>query len=65
MKFVPKMLKTLVHGYSHILKEGLKNEVLFYKKSIFRVSDSMNDFNLINFFGFAIKSYIDSEIPRP
>ena len=60
-----KMLKTLVHGYSHILKVVLKSELIFYKKLNFRVSDSMNDFNLIDFFGFAIKSYIDSEIPRP
>ena len=61
---MPKMLKTLVHGYSHILKEGLQNEFIFYKDLNFRVSDSMNDFNLIDFFGFAIKSYTDSEIPK-
>ena len=29
------------------------------------ISDSMNDFILILFFGFDIKNYIDSEIPRP
>ena len=58
------MLKTLVHRYSHILKEGLQNEFIFYKDLNFRASDSMNDFNLIGFFGFAIKSYTDSEIPR-
>ena len=28
------------------------------------ILDSMNDFVLIVFFGFAIKNYIDSEIPR-
>ena len=43
---------------------GLQNEFIFYKDLNFRVSDSTNDFNLIVFFGFAIKSYIDSEIPR-
>ena len=59
-----KMLKTLVHRYSHILKQGLQNEFIFYKDLNFRASDSMNDFNLIGFFGFAIKSYTDSEIPR-
>ena len=60
-----KMLKTLVLGYSHILKECLQTEFIFYKDLNFRVSDSTNDFNLIVFFGFAIKSYIDSENPRP
>ena len=60
-----KMLKTLVHRYSHILKEGLQNEFIFYKDLNFRASDSMNDFNIIVIFGFAIKNYIDSEIPRP
>ena len=59
-----KMLKRIVHENSHILKVGLKSEVIFYKKLNFRVSDSKNDFNLIDFFGFAIKSYIASEIPR-
>ena len=60
-----KMLKTLVHGYSHILYECLQNEFIFYKDMNFKVSDSMNDLNLIVFFGFAIKSCIGSEIPRP
>ena len=60
-----KMLKTLVLGYSHILKECLQNEFIFYKDLNFRASDSMNDFNIIVIFGFPIESYIDSEIPRP
>ena len=59
-----KMLKTLLYRYSHIIKDGLENGFIFYKVLNFRVSDSMNDFDLIVFFGFAIKSYIDSEIPR-
>ena len=28
------------------------------------ILDSMNDFVIIVFFGFAIKNYIDSEIPK-
>ena len=59
-----KMLKTLLYRYSNIIKEGLQNGFIFYKVLNFRVSDSTNDFNLIVFFEFAIKSYIDSEIPR-
>ena len=59
-----KMLKTLVHRYSHILKEGLQNEFVFYKYLNFRATDSMNDFDIIAIFGFAIKNCIDSEIPR-
>ena len=59
------MLKTLLYRYSHIMKYGLENEFIFYKVLNFRVSDSMNDFDLIVFFGFAIISYMDSEIPRP
>ena len=59
-----KILKTLVHRYSHILKEGHQNEFIFYKDLNFRASDSMNDFNMIAIFGFAIKNCIDSEIPR-
>ena len=59
-----KMLKTLLYRYSHIMKDILENGFISYKVLNFRVSDSMNDFDLIVFFGFAIKSYIDSEIPR-
>ena len=59
-----KMLKTLLYIYSNIMKDGLENGFISYKVLNFRVSDSMNDFDLIVFFGFAIKSYIDSEIPR-
>ena len=58
------MLKTLLYRYSYIMKDGLENGFISYKVLNFRVSDSMNDFDLIVFFGFAIKSYIDSEIPR-
>ena len=58
------MLKILLYRYSHIMKDGLENGFISYKVFNFRVSDSMNDFDLIVFFGFAIKSYIDSEIPR-
>ena len=60
-----KMFKTLLYRYGHIyIKENLQNEFISYKYLNFRASDSMNDFNLIGFFGFAIKSYTDSEIPR-
>ena len=60
-----KMLKTLLYRYGHInIKEYLQNVFIYYKYLNFRVLDSMNDFNLIAFFGFAIKSYTDSEIPR-
>ena len=60
-----KMLKTLLYRYGHIyIKENLQNEFIFYKDLNFRASDSMNDFNIIAIFGFAIKNYIDSEIPR-
>ena len=60
-----KKLKTLLYRYDHIyIKESLQNEFISYKYLNFRASDSMNDFNLIDFFGFAIKSYTDSEIPR-
>ena len=61
-----KMLKTLLYRYVHIyIKESLQNEFIYYKNLNFKASDSTNDFNLIVFFGFAIKSYIDSENPRP
>ena len=46
------------------MKDGLENGLISYKVLNFRVSDSMNNFDLSVFFGFAIKSYIDSEIPR-
>ena len=60
-----KMLKTLLYRYGRIyIKESLQNEFIYYKNLNFKASDSTNDFNLIVFFGFAIKSYIDSEIPR-
>ena len=60
-----KMLKTLLYRYGHInIKEYLQNVFIYYKYLNFRVLDSMNDFDLIAFFGFAIKSYTDSEIPR-
>ena len=60
-----KMLKTLLYRYGHInIKEYIQNVFTYHKYLNFRVLDSMNDFNLIAFFGFAIKSYTDSEIPR-
>ena len=60
-----KMLKTLLYRYGRIyIKESLQNEFIYYKNLNFKASDSTNDFNLIVFFGFAIKSYTDSEIPR-
>ena len=46
------------------MNKSYQIEFMFYKDLNFRVSDSMNDFDFIVFFGFAIKSYIDSEIPR-
>ena len=60
-----KMLKTFLYRYGHInIKEYLQNVFIYYKYLNFRVLDSMNDFDLIAFFGFAIQNYIDSEISR-
>ena len=45
---------------AYIIKNALHNELIFYKDLNFRDSDSMNDFILVAFFEFSIKSYIFS-----
>ena len=59
------MLNILLSSHDRIIMKGLQIGEIFYKNVNFRNSDSVSDFILTMFFGFSIKSYINSEIPRP
>ena len=72
IKFLKILLK---HIFVKFILFSIDNEFQSIKDVKFRsrvripaeadILDSMNDFVLIVFFGFAIKNYIDSEIPKP
>ena len=72
IKFLKILLK---HIFVKFILFSIDNEFQSIKDVKFRsrvripaeadILDSMNDFVLIVFFGFAIKNYIDAEIPSP
>ena len=60
--FVKLILFSIDNEFQSIKDVKLRSRVRIPAEA--DILDSMNDFVLIVFFGFAIKNYIDSEIPR-
>ena len=58
-------MHTLDYQFASLIRRCLKIELIFYKKSNFRNSDSMSDYFLTMFIEFSIKSYVNSGIPGP